>query len=86
MAEQPDQYSSGRSQRNRGEFMTGPVVIDRADTAVQEAVRLLVSHGYSILPAVHGDNGLLGPSAPDLASAGLPALVPLGSGDDPRVG
>jgi CBS domain-containing protein len=68
------------------DFMTGPVVTVRADTAVQEAARLLVSHGYSVLPAVHGDNGLLGPSAPDLASAGLPALMPLRSGDDPRVG
>ena len=34
------------------------------------------------LDAVTGD----ALSAPDLASAGLPALVPLRSGDDPRVG
>ena len=41
-------------------FMTTSVVTVREDTPVEEAARLLVSHGYTVLPVVDDGGGLLG--------------------------
>jgi CBS-domain-containing membrane protein len=42
------------------DFMTGPVVTVRDDTPLKEAARLLVSHGYNVLPVVDDDGRFLG--------------------------
>ena len=42
------------------DFMTGPVVTVRDDTPLKEAARLLVSHGYNVLPVVDDDGSFVG--------------------------
>jgi CBS domain-containing protein len=42
------------------DFMTSAVITIRGDTPVKEAARLLVSHGYNLLPVVDDDGDLLG--------------------------
>jgi len=42
------------------DFMTSSVVTVRDDTPLKEAARLLVSHGYNVLPVVDDDGSFLG--------------------------
>jgi CBS domain-containing protein len=42
------------------DFMTGPVVTVRGNTPLKEAARLLVSHGYNVLPVVDDDGSVVG--------------------------
>ena len=37
------------------DFMTGQVVTVRDDTPLKEAARLLVAHGYNVLPVVEDE-------------------------------
>jgi CBS-domain-containing membrane protein len=42
------------------DFMTSSVVAVRDDTPLKEAARLLVSHGYNVLPVLDDDGSFLG--------------------------
>jgi CBS-domain-containing membrane protein len=42
------------------DLMSSPVVAVRPDTPVKQAARLLVTHGYTALPVVDGEDNVLG--------------------------